>query len=652
MNFQLDVLKPFIFLFLSTYGIGILCWITARRKAFRIPLWTYFLAGPLFLLFTALRNSPMPVLENSPGIASFIVVSLVLIIFISKKIVPQRAVNFFVLLGALFIAADGYRFFSQTDWDQLLLENEKISRLSHVLNIDTDKPNIYHIVLDGFQSDIFTSILTDEIRSEFDGFTYFPEASAVYSLTTWSVPSILLGETYDFSMSHVEYQDKAFNSESSILYGLKQAGYQNTAYTRKLYPFKFKYFDLTIPHSENLVDSPSFEREFISMWTYRFLPEAATRGLTRYGLLIESADIENLKRNTFLPDSAPQESYISFQKYLKGEKSRAGFGQYHFLHLLLPHDPYVFDLNCFVSKDADTISQSQCAAHMMVEFINELKNLDRYNRSLIIIHGDHGDKFKSIDGRLQAIMYRSHRTLLLVKPGSDGPVNNMVISNSEVTLLDIAPTILASAKQQTPMSMEGQSLLDLNDLRKKRIDQRDYFVASGSGNSMQRYKINGRNLVLDDKMIINNTGSNMIFGESVNNHTVADTNQFIEAEDGLLSEGVVIRSDLPDTSNSYVVNGSVGFKFNIETDGKYQLRARLITPSGNNNSSFLSIDGQKKHTWHMNKSKQWLWQNATVKWQLSKGEHMVVLDYREPVYLDQIELVRVVDPLATAPEQN
>jgi hypothetical protein len=652
LDFQLGVLNPFILLFLTTFGIGILCWIAARRKVFRILLWTYFLTGPFFLLFTALRNTPIPVLENLIGITGFIVISLVLTIFITRKMAPQRATSFFVLLGALFITADGYRFFSQVDWDQLLFKNQNVNRISHVLNTDSDKPNVYHIILDGFQSDIFNSILTDEVRSQLNGFMSFTEASAVYSLTTWSVPSVMLGETYDFSMSHIEYQNRALNSENSILYGLKQAGYQNTAYTRKLYPFKFKYFDLTIPHSENLEDRPSFEREFISMWTYRFLPKAIILNLSRHGWLIDSVDIESFKRNTFLPDSAPQESYISFQEFLRREKLRESFGNYHFLHLLLPHDPYVFNSKCDVSKDADVISQSQCAIRMMVELIKELKNLNRYNKSLIIIHGDHGDRLKSIDGQLQPIKHRSHRTLLLVKPGSYGPTSDLVFSNAEATLLDVAPTILAFVKQQLPMSMEGRSLLGPGDLKEKRIGQRNYFIPSGSGNSMQRYIINGSDLIFSEKLIISNTDSSMIFGDDADSHTAANINQLIEAEDGLLSEGVVIKTNLPDTSNSYVVNGSVGFKFNIEKDGRYQLRARVLTPIGNNNSSFLSIDGQQRHTWHMTISKQWLWQNATVEWQLSKGEHMVVLDYREPVYFDQVKLVEVADSLKTSTDDS
>ena len=76
----------------------------------------------------------------------------------------------------------------------------------------------------------------------------------------------------------------------------------------------------------------------------------------------------------------------------------------------------------------------------------------------------------------------------------------------------------------------------------------------------------------------------------------------------------------------------------LDENSRARNNPRKGTPCHECGKTFRTESG---HTWHMKNSKQWLWQNATTEWQLSQGEHMVVLDYREPVFLDQVELIRL-----------
>ncbi len=115
-------------------------------------------------------------------------------------------------------------------------------------------------------------------------------------------------------------------------------------------------------------------------------------------------------------------------------------------------------------------------------------------------------------------------------------------------------------------------------------------------------------------------------------------NRTIEAEAGYLSDATDVLSDVPETSGSYVINGNVYYKFEIKREGIYQLSARLVTPSGNNNSCHVRLGEGHRKTWHMKKSRQWQWQEAPVQWKLAPGEHFLSIEYREPVFLDQIRL--------------
>lgn len=72
-------------------------------------------------------------------------------------------------------------------------------------------------------------------------------------------------------------------------------------------------------------------------------------------------------------------------------------GNAYFVHLLMPHYPYVFDENCqYVGnrgKKASTyIEQVKCTQKMMDEFLRVLAKNPNAKKSIVVIHGDHGTR--------------------------------------------------------------------------------------------------------------------------------------------------------------------------------------------------------------------------------------------------------------------
>ena len=66
--------------------------------------------------------------------------------------------------------------------------------------------NVFHLILDSFQSDVFTELVEEEDLSEsFDGFVMFPENISNGWRTILAVPASLSADIYDGSQSLSEY---------------------------------------------------------------------------------------------------------------------------------------------------------------------------------------------------------------------------------------------------------------------------------------------------------------------------------------------------------------------------------------------------------------------------------------------------------------
>ncbi len=477
-------------------------------------------------------------------------------------------------------------------------------------------------------------ILSQELEDSLAGFTYYPKASAIYSTTEWSVPSVFLGAYYDFTMPRASYQDLAFNSQSSLLRYLKDVGYSTLAYTRKIYPMQLQLFDDTVQHVDNVKSDLSMDLSgaFSSLWVYRIFPRFITRLLSERAWLMHPETFRNLEDETFLPDSAPQESLLSFRQILEQEAALPEANRYTFIHLLLPHAPYVFQSDCTRSNSATVTTQTECAVTMLLDLVNRLKKLDRFQRSMIIVHGDHGERFVMRGGKLVPAKARSPNTLLLVKPFAVDARIGLVHSDTEATILDVAPTVVDAIGLPAAGHHEGTSLMDSDSWRP--APDRFYYVVGGE--RMVKHVIrDGRAEYLATIAHGEPSPWTPADPESV---PVFAASQIVEAEAGYLSTAAELGTAIPGVSGQYVSNGTKLYRFAIERDGTFQLWARLVTPSGNNNSCYLMMGNGGRNVWNMEKSRSWRWQGAPVQWELRRGIHLLTIEYREPVHFDQLEL--------------
>lgn len=101
---------------------------------------------------------------------------------------------------------------------------------------------------------------------------------------------------------------------------------------------------------------------------------------------------QDSKRQTIVEASTA--TYRAFPEMLQLAKDVSP-GNAYFIHLLIPHYPYVFSADCEYLGDrgktiAAYVEQVKCAHRMMDKFLHVLSNNPAAANSTIVIHGDHG----------------------------------------------------------------------------------------------------------------------------------------------------------------------------------------------------------------------------------------------------------------------
>jgi arylsulfatase A-like enzyme len=95
----------------------------------------------------------------------------------------------------------------------------------------------------------------------------------------------------------------------------------------------------------------------------------------------------------------------------------------------------------------------------MLDLIARLKEIGRFDRSFIVIHGDHGGFYRLEGNALTPSESTSRRSLLLFKPiGRSQP---FAVSESEASLMDIAPTLLDSLSVENELVFDGKVLKEV-----------------------------------------------------------------------------------------------------------------------------------------------------------------------------------------------
>ncbi|MBC2716610.1 MAG: hypothetical protein HF978_15000 [Desulfobacteraceae bacterium] len=343
------------------------------------------------------------------------------------------------------------------------------------------KPNIYHILFDGFHSLVFLNALkTLNAINAFNGFTFFEKNRANYDDTFASFPSSRSGSFYEKGpFKHwIDIQDNP-----GIFSQLKKHGYELNQYTdnRNFIFNNTSLLKLNIDQLNHYKPATSHTSKALKRYDHIVkyqLTERIGKG-TRLALskFIKPFNIW-LKNNNGYPSFPMDRFFLSdfvlslplMLEFINNEQDVPASGQYNFAHIMLPHSPFNWTRS-FTASDSSYMEQVYCSMNLMILLINELKRIDRFKNSLIVFHADHGwsdvefdypytaDIPKSIFEILKnkinytpfRFLHRSH-ALLLIKPPGSGEDKAFEVSDKLTQLADVPATIshLLSWNIKTP----------------------------------------------------------------------------------------------------------------------------------------------------------------------------------------------------------
>jgi len=397
--------------------------------------------------------------EPAAPVAGAIQIVLMVGAFFALLYIPRKARTVLAWsLAAVFLVSGLPFLFAPSDTGHIP-ENSFISE-----NESAPDFNIYHIIFDAYYSPHLQWSLEALGRDtpELAGFTHYQRSVSNYEFTRCSYPSFMSGTLWSPNMTISEWYTST--NENSIIDDLHERGFTTTFYGTSLKDgirqVEVAYTD--DPAAVGIVDI----RLAMDYWLLRISPVALRHQiLDDHGAGPFSRHLGGRGEDPS-GDIRTLVSYRQFQKFLADERLRSSGGHYVHAHFYPPHPPYQLDRYGNYAGESSYDEQLLLATNMLLEFVETLKELDRFESSLIIIHADHGiawwdvavshrgdplRNFVQMDtvtsaairegdllkytGWLQEVR---HQPLLLIKPCSvGGDAGDLVVNYALVQLLDL-----------------------------------------------------------------------------------------------------------------------------------------------------------------------------------------------------------------------
>lgn len=274
--------------------------------------------------------------------------------------------------------------------------------------------NVVVMVLDTFQSDIFGDIIREhpDLKSSFDGFTYFRNSLAGSDGTSVSIPHILTARNYDNSRPYLDFVKTSF-LENSLPKTLKEYGFSIDLYPILKYSV-YDDFSGVVSSGKKLMDWGAFFREqaFIAdLALFRSLPHFMKQLIYNHqrwlfaGLVKERRGGEKQESSTY--KSRYSREFENARRLVRKNRDAT------FIHAMVPasgttrtSDAFKFyhlngihpaltmnqDLEYEVMDPDRTGMMRQGTGTLKIAsvFLERLRQMKVYDNSLIFIVGDHG----------------------------------------------------------------------------------------------------------------------------------------------------------------------------------------------------------------------------------------------------------------------
>lgn len=477
-------------------GIGGLLWLQGD-----LLLWGY---GPLDGSFI---DWPREAWKGYVDSSIWLVV-LVAAVFWRRQLVPRVTQGVPLLLaiqlGSLFFMNPWAT--STEKFESPMVESDLPKRLVRF----SASHNVIHIVLDGFQSDVFEALVegSDHYQEHFRGFTFFRETTTSTRVTHLSVPSFISASIYRNQIPAGIFSRQIFEGKN-IVRTLADAGYQidvasGVPWMSHLYPGA-TFYRIPFPYREKAELERWHAAFLFDLSLFRLAPHFLKRAIyNRQAWLFSSIDPG--------PSGTHYRHYSDIE-FFRHFTRNASLGRetpvYKLIHVLTPHPPLVVNERNFPARTpldntrANVERQSAHTLAWVLEFLEKLRRLSIYDSSTIIIQSDHGGRlaFKMQNSSGQWIDSRESRhrisgavlPLLLVKPAMRE--GQFQISDAQVELNDLPATIVALLDLTGDFGGMNIFEVEEGDRRKRTYSRgmvnRDTSSKTGFFTALQEYSIFG-----------------------------------------------------------------------------------------------------------------------------------------------------------------
>jgi len=334
--------------------------------------------------------------------------------------------------------------------------NRELQEIPEVLYAFHPGSNVLHLILDGFQGNVFEHLLDEDasLAEELAGFTFFRDTLTPSAVTYLSVPATLSGKVFDNSITITQYHDETLGGDNLYSF-LSGKGYQVDVASPVWWNLDRDYFAsyYRVPAPFASVDDTIRNTAWylLDISLYRQAPYWLKSAVYRNGDWLFSSELARHPEQRF-----QHYAHTDFLRHLAANaRADRGAPSYKLLHLITPHAPLVSAPDCsYPGRELEVTletfaDQSRCTLGAVRALFERLQELGIYDEALILVHGDHGGgvafDMTAADGSPSNSfeelpdLWGNPLPLLLVKPpGASGP---LVVADKAVSLVDLPATV-------------------------------------------------------------------------------------------------------------------------------------------------------------------------------------------------------------------
>ena len=289
-----------------------------------------------------------------------------------------------ITFGTLCVMTD----FSANQQKSYYLSNQGLYSVS-------DKENIVIFVLDTFDQVFFEEIQESDpdFLAPLDGFTYFQNMTGEYPTTKGALPYILTQQYYENEQPYADYIEEAYTN-TDYYSELMNSGYDIALYTsdRFVSDSAIQEYLSNAGKNEVIVASKlDLEKEMLRFTAFRYFPHLLKRYVWLYSAVFD--DLKTVPQGKASPIPLYVDN-VGFYTNLKDKKltCESTNKSYRLIHLEGTHQPanLTEDVTLIQDGKGTFLEKSKGVLNIVYEYIGQLKELDIYDRTLMIITADHG----------------------------------------------------------------------------------------------------------------------------------------------------------------------------------------------------------------------------------------------------------------------